>query len=116
MIKKSTIVLAAAVFFFLGCYNHKEETLYGPLCEGDTPSFATVISPIIQTKCSGSSNCHGTGSVKGPGALVTWAQINAAAAGVKSAVVGGTMPPRGPLAAEQIQAINCWVNAGAPNN
>ncbi len=84
-------------------------------CPSETPKFSTTISGIISSNCTG-SGCHGAGSVNGPGPLTTYEQIFAARSLIRTAVVNKTMPKTGSLTAQQIQAISCWVQAGAPNN
>jgi uncharacterized membrane protein len=53
-----------------------------------------------------------------PPNLSTFANIKAAAAGVKNRTSARTMPPRSrtPLTQEQIDAIGCWVDDGAQEN
>jgi hypothetical protein len=115
MIKKISIVLAGGLFFLIGCYNDKEELLYGPACNGATPSYATEVSAIIQTNCA-VADCHAAGSTNGPGPLTNYSQISNAAVEIKSAVVSRFMPQKGSLSSSQIKAISCWVDSGAPNN
>ena len=85
-------------------------------CNGVNAKFTADVSPIIQTKCATSNGCHGNGSFNGPGELTNFNQVKNAANNIKTAVNNGRMPPNGSLTAAQIQAINCWVNSGAPNN
>jgi hypothetical protein len=115
MIKKIAGVLTGSMLLFYGCYNDKEEILYGASCDGDTPSFVTNVTPIIQSSCA-VTGCHATGSTNGPGPLTTYSQIKNAAAGIKSAVVSRFMPKDASLTSGQIKSISCWVDAGAPNN
>lgn len=102
------------MLLFYGCYNNKEELLYGPVCEGPTPSFETDVYPIIESSCA--STCHSARSTAGPGPLTNYSQVKNAAASIKSAVVSGFMPKNGSLTRNQIRTISCWVDAGAPNN
>ena len=114
MIKKIAVVLTGALLFY-GCYNDKEELLYGNTsCDGNT-SFAANVNPIIQTNCA-IPECHAAGSTNGPGALTTYAQIKNVAVEIKSAVVSRFMPQTGSLTTSQIRTISCWVDAGAQNN
>jgi hypothetical protein len=115
MIKKISGVLTGYILLSYGCYNDKEELLYGPACDGVTPSFVANVNPIIQSSCA-IPDCHAAGSTNGPGALTSYSQIKNAAIAIQSAVVSRYMPKVGSLSRDQIKAINCWVKAGAPNN
>ena len=84
-------------------------------CSGPAKSFATDISPIIQSSCS-RSGCHNNGSFNGPGSLVSYSQIFNARAEIRVAVASGQMPLNGSLTAVQKNAILCWIDSGAPNN
>lgn len=120
MIKRTLIGLSICLAILLGCSKSKEDQVTNPPggggndCTGVNAKFAADVLPIIQSQCQG---CHGAGSTNGPGALTTHAQISAAASRIKAAVVAGTMPKgSGPLPANQIKLISCWVDSGAPNN
>jgi hypothetical protein len=117
MIKKIAGVLTGSMLLlFYGCYNDKEEILYGgTTCDGVSTSFATNVNPIIQSNCA-IPTCHATGSTNGPGPLTTYAQIKNVAVEIKSAVVSRFMPKTGSLTDGQIKTISCWVDSGAPNN
>ena len=116
MIKKITGVLTGVILLSYGCYNDKEEILYGATtCDGTNASFSVNVSPIIQSNCA-ITDCHAAGSANGPGALTSYSQIKNAAVEIKSAVVSRFMPQNGSLSSSQIKSISCWVDAGAPNN
>lgn len=116
MIKKITGVLAGVILLSYGCYNDKEEILYGTsTCDGINASFSVNVNPIIQSNCA-VTDCHGAGSINGPGALTSYSQIRNAAVEIKSAVISRYMPKVGSLSSSQIKSISCWVDAGAPNN
>src|SRR5688572_3244444 len=85
-------------------------------CTGVASSFAANVSTIIQTSCAIDANCHGAGSVNGPGPLLTYTQISGASGTIKTAVASGTMPKTGTLTTAQKNTIICWVNNGALNN
>ena len=79
-------------------------------------SYATDVSPIIQTYCAANSGCHATGSSHGPGALTSYAQVYSARAAIRTAVANGSMPENGSLTNDQKNAIICWIDSGAANN
>ncbi len=108
------LCLAFAAFTLLATSCKKEN--YTADCAGTTKSFATDVSPIIQSTCATSSGCHASGSNEGPGALLTYAQIVATKSSIKSSVQSGSMPQGRTLSAEQKNAIICWIDNGAPNN
>ncbi|MBK6392294.1 MAG: hypothetical protein IPK94_04430 [Saprospiraceae bacterium] len=84
-------------------------------CGPVAKAFAADVKPIITASCTGST-CHASGSGNGPGALLTYDQINAAKVNIKSAVSSGLMPKEGKLTTAQKNTIICWIEAGAPNN
>ena len=85
-------------------------------CTGVANAFAANVNPIIQSTCATDATCHGTGSINGPGPLLTYAQISGAASLIKPAVANGTMPKTGTLTTAQKNSIICWINSGSPNN
>jgi hypothetical protein len=84
-------------------------------CGTITTTFAATVQPLMNTSCA-KSNCHATGSVNGPGPLVTYTQIFNARAKIKDVVASGTMPQDATFSATQKAQITCWIDAGAPNN
>lgn len=116
MIKIVAAVVTGAIILLAGCYNDKEELLYGNItCDGSNASYAANVSPIIQKSCA-VKDCHAAGSINGPGPLTNYNQIRNAAVSIQSAVVSRFMPQGSSLTLSQIKSINCWVTAGAPNN
>jgi hypothetical protein len=85
-------------------------------CNSASISYSTTVSPLILSTCSYNSSCHGAGSQKGPGALLTYAQVVANKVRVRSTVSDGSMPQGSTLTATQKNTIICWVDAGAANN
>jgi len=85
-------------------------------CSGTAESFSKDVSQIIQTTCATGSNCHGSGSINGPGELITYTEIQAASSQIRAAVVSGQMPKTGSLSTAQKTAIVCWIDNGSSNN
>jgi hypothetical protein len=85
-------------------------------CTGADTRFAAVVQPIVASKCSYGSGCHGSGSSNSGGVLLSHAQISARASNIKVQVESGRMPQGGSLTTAEKASIVCWVNAGAPNN
>ena len=85
-------------------------------CSNVPKSFSIDVTPIIQTKCATGSSCHGTGSINGPGELLTYSAIANAHAIIRSAVLSGLMPKNGTLTTAQKNTIICWIDNGAVND
>jgi mono/diheme cytochrome c family protein len=101
------------------------------LAKIENPSFAKDVKPILDKKCT---SCHGK-RTKGGYSVATYDNVlksgdhapvitpgdaaNSTLAkmlhGVKTDA-GGQMPPSRPLAKEQIDLIERWINQGAQNN
>src|SRR5688572_24448230 len=85
-------------------------------CSGVPASFSANVNQIIQSTCATDATCHGAGGINGPGPLLTYSQISAARAAIRTAVSNGTMPKTGSLTTAQKNSIICWVDAGGLNN
>ena len=116
---KMVSMLVVVVFLLVACTKRHEDTL-GTVSPGNgsgpAKSFAVDVDPIIQSSCSGSAFCHGSGSVAGPGPLLTYTQVFNARSSIRSAVSSGSMPPNGGLSVTQKNSIIFWIDSGAPNN
>src|SRR5262245_38374676 len=89
-----------------------------------SPTFAKEIAPILQKNCQ---QCHQSGAI-GPMSLTTFEEVRPWARAIKTAVVGGVMPPYRydrdvgiqklkddlRLSPSEIQTIARWVDNGAP--
>lgn len=76
-------------------------------------SWKDDIEPIVLKSCA-KAGCHAEGS--GRLRLVTYEDVKANAANVKARTQNGSMPYDGPLPADQVKLIGCWVEDGAPLN
>jgi len=76
-------------------------------------SWSSQIKPIVDTSC-GKAGCHvaGTGRVD----LTKFSVVKSNAAQIKTRVGNKSMPFDGPLSADQISLIACWVDDGALDN
>ncbi|MEO8026182.1 MAG: cytochrome c [Bryobacteraceae bacterium] len=86
------------------------------------PTFHKEIEPILQQRCQ---SCHRPGE-PGPMPLLTYAQTRPWAKAIKSALLGGKMPPWSPdkrygkftndlsMPAAEREALVAWVDAGSP--
>ena len=97
----------------LSCSKSKTLTSIG--CSTSV-SFAIEVHPVTQSPCTNSSSCHAAGSTKGPGTPISYALFDSAWSRIRSAVTSSTMPDSGSLAAAELSAIVCRINAGASDN
>jgi uncharacterized membrane protein len=115
---RNSFFLALLILFATGCTNDKEELLNPPkvnACDTLNATFTTVKS-IITTKCS-SSRCHSATAAKGGTILETYDQIKTKADRIKQrAIIEKTMPPSTPLTTNDVAVLQCWFDAGMPNN
>jgi len=98
------------------CAYDNAEELYGEKkCPPGGTSFSQSVLPIIQANCA-VSGCH---AGQQQPTLQSHTQISSNASKIKLRTSNGTMPPPqsgNSLTQEEIDAIACWVDAGAPNN
>lgn len=85
-------------------------------CVGLALKFAADVQPLFNSKCSNSSNCHGTGSVNSGGDLTDYNKIFIKRAIIKGQINAGLMPKAGSLTTAEKNTIICWIDSGAPNN
>lgn len=99
------------------CAYDNAEELYGEQkCPPVGTSFSQTIHPIIDANCA-ISGCHVNGQQLPT--LENFTQISSNAAKIKTRTSNGTMPPSTSgksLSPEEIDAIACWVESGAPDN
>jgi hypothetical protein len=79
-------------------------------------SFDASVKSIIETNCA-ISGCHVAGT--GRSDLTQFSEIQKRASTIKNYTQSGYMPPQSSgksLSNEEIAAIACWVNDGAPQN
>jgi|688.fasta_scaffold76443_3 hypothetical protein len=105
--------------FIAGCYYDNEEELFPnsqPTANdtSTTAKWSTDIRPIMEVRCA-TSGCHVSGS-QSP-ALQTYDQVfnNRVRVQVR-ACIEKTMPAGNALSSSDINKLNNWINAGAPNN
>ena len=112
-IRKMIPWLALALFITACESNVEEDDMMVEGCETEI-SYASVISPLIDSKCM---PCHnGDGSNPTAPDLTTYNLVKAAAGRIRAATQSGAMPQGGSLTQGQKDAIKCWVDAGALNN
>jgi hypothetical protein len=102
-----------------GCYYDKEELLYpSNFCDTSIVTWSGTIQPLITTRCA-TPSCHVSGAQLPD--LSTYAGVRAQADNGRiraRAIIGSPsiMPASGKLPACEIQKLDIWLQAGAPNN
>jgi hypothetical protein len=116
--KKGIIFIFIVFIAFTSCSKSSSDTGGGTTtnCSNIPKSFSTDVNPVIQSTCAVNSGCHGSGSINGPGELLTYTQIFDAKVNIRTAVSSGTMPKTGSLTNQQKNSIICWIDSGATNN
>lgn len=115
-----SLVAAMLVGSMQSCYYDKEIELYG-ISACDTlaaVTYTAAIAPIMVGNCA-ISGCHTGVNPTGGLLLNTYGQVKAIAddGRLESRVlVQKNMPPTGPLTPCEQEAIQKWINAGAPEN
>ena len=113
------LVAAVVIFLIHGCSKPGTATTTPPVidpCVGLSTKFAADVQPIFNTRCSNSTNCHGTGSVNSGGELTDYNKIFIKRAIIKGQINAGLMPKGGSLTTAEKNKIICWIDSGAPNN
>ncbi len=100
-----------------GCYYDKEEVLYPGSCDvGDATAagyWTATIEPLILSRCA---NCHFPGGT-GPGDFTQYANVKAIVDNgsfQQQVFISRSMPQGGSLSACDLQKLQAWVDAGAP--
>ena len=79
-------------------------------------SYADAIAPIIKANCA-ISGCHVAGTSRAN--FNEFAEVKSRSVTIKNYTQSGHMPPAGSgkkLTSQEVEAIACWVNDGAPEN
>jgi hypothetical protein len=118
-------------FFFLlsltytlglcSCYYDNEELLYPSTPCDTTSTFSSRIAPLVQQQCA--TGCHEGANPSAGVPLTTYDEIkaivdNGSFAGSLDGSNGYSIMPKGTsgLSTCDINAVNTWIAAGAPNN
>ena len=110
----SVVVILVTTTVFVQSCNTEPEAI-SVSCSGTSITY-TEANTLIQSYCSTKSGCHGTNSHEGPGELLTYAQIYAARASVKSSIQNQTMPEGMAMSTDDRATVICWIENGAANN
>jgi hypothetical protein len=115
IMRKHSFSLAMILIALTAC-SKNSNTIITTDCSGTSKSFATDVSPLLQTSCNVNAGCHGSGSTRGPGELITYNQVFNARTLIRSSVANGSMPQNSTLTTAQKNTILCWIDNGASNN
>ena len=105
-----------------GCYYDNEEDLYenyysNNKCDTTDVSFSDFIMPLVDGNCA-TTGCHVAGGA-GNGILMNYQNVKAKVDNGsfrERVIVQQNMPPNEPLTECQLNKIESWLDAGAPNN
>jgi len=116
--KLSILLYLLTSIFAIGCYYDNVEELYpdGAPCDLENITYLNDIKPIIDQNCA-ISGCHvpGTGrkdltTYQGLKDIVDDGRL------VDRVIVRKDMPPAQPLSRCEMDKIQTWIDAGAPEN
>lgn len=124
---KYYLLFAAMYLIFLACKKEEDKTEPGIntaaiSCDSVDSKFSTGIAPIMSKNCA-LGGCH-AGSGRSGVVLETYEQIRDNAGmdrfliAIKRTKENGVspMPRSGPLSANDVRAIECWIEEGRQNN
>lgn len=113
--KKQSWVFGIFVLLIFAC---GKDTVKVPIGEVDctTVTYSGTISQLFDSHCN-TAGCHNAGSDDGDfttyDLVKPWADNGEIA---KETLDKQTMPEGGSLTSEQLGRLQCWLDAGAPNN
>jgi hypothetical protein len=120
---KIILIIIAAGFLLMGCYNDSEEYLYPSInnnCDTTNVTFSATIYPIITESCL---NCHQGSSAGGNIDLTGYANVKIQAdngkliGSVKQTSGFSSMPKGGSKLSDcKIDQIEIWIRKGTLNN
>ena len=103
------------------CYYDNEEELYPDYlnpCDTLPATYTNNVKAIIDANCA-TSGCHTGVAPTGGLFLDTYQQVSAIALNgdlSNRVIVQKNMPPSGPLSNCDMETLQNWINAGAPEN
>ena len=105
------------VLLEVGCYYDKEQDLYpNSFCSTDNITYNSTIEPIILRRCA-TPGCHVAGGA--PGDFTIYSEVKSKVDNGRFnslVIVNKSMPPSGPLSSCELNKLDLWIKAGAPNN
>ncbi len=115
--KTSQVIYTAVVSmcFIIGLSACSEEKI-DPSCDGSDITYDNFIKSFVQSNCLGGS-CHSSGS--GNGDFTTFAKLQVVVNNGKftsEVLVNQTMPQGSTLNQDELNKVQCWADAGFPEN
>lgn len=103
----STLLLTCISISLMAC-NKAGKNKLTPVCSGGTATYDANVKTIINSKCV---SCHsGYSSYSGLSGIISNGQFK------KHVLTDQDMPENSSLKQDQINTIQCWVDAGYPQN
>ena len=103
--RRARIIILFSISLAVSFFACKKDKNYTPDCSGGTKSYASDVTPVVQSNCL---NCHGQyGSYNG---------LKNDASSVRNAIANGSMPKGKTMSDAEKNKVLCWIDAGAPNN
>jgi len=98
-------------------YDNVSEVYPDNFCETEGVSWSQDVLPLMVSRCA-TPGCHVSNGF-GPGDFSTYSAVRASVddgSFRNEVIVVGSMPPSGRLADCDIQKLEAWIAAGAPEN
>ena len=117
--KKILLLIIIVVVICLPACNFDKGELPKPqtksLCDSLNVTYTNTIAPIISAHCI---SCHKAGFAPGDFTMYSVVKAKADAGSLKNRVLILQDMPKGgpPLSVSDQQKIQCWLDAGSPNN
>jgi hypothetical protein len=100
-------LLFSVVIFTAGCKKESKKKLT-PVCDGTAATYNSTVKAIINGNCLG---CHsGFSTYNGLSSVTANGQFK------QHILIDQDMPKDGSLTQDQLNKIQCWVEAGYPEN
>jgi hypothetical protein len=114
MNKRKVIIPAAMLFVLAACTKESTNAIPVGTVDCTTVSYTETIKPLFDARCV---SCHATNSPDG--ALSTYAETKKYADNGKlkdEVLTQRSMPIGTAFTSEQLGLVQCWLDAGAPND
>lgn len=114
------LAFAATVLWgFNGCYYDNEEVLYpNSFCDTSIVTWSGTIQPLMTSRCA-LPGCHVIGGQLPDLSTYTAVKLQADNGRIRARAINGSpsfMPASGKLPACDLEKLDIWLQAGAPNN
>ncbi len=115
--KKTYFIITLIIFSIAFLENCKKNDLKNVDCSKVAATYSGSIQPLVASKCSTSSGCHGIGSSLGDYTNYNALKIVADNGSLENKTLNAkSMPPSGALSLNDRKKIKCWLNNSSPNN